>query len=194
MQLSAEHESKLIEQNMPKIYRAVDNFMARCKQNGSVQISYDDCVQEVSIAFLNYIRRCKQDDLNKFPWYDAIHALTELVLHHQHLSVPISTKAFSSIVHSLPLTVSFDVMATQGLEVDGISRQWVPDTDTKIDFESFMSSQPESIQRIASMRMYGMTQRDIAAQFGVCKRSVDRKLTKLHESYENFIKEDDEGA
>ena len=143
---------------------------------------------------MNYIRRCKQDDLNKFPWYDAIHALTELVLHHQHLSVPISTKAFSSIVHSLPLTVSFDVMATQGLEVDGISRQWVPDTDTKIDFESFMSSQPESIQRIASMRMYGMTQRDIAAQFGVCKRSVDRKLTKLHESYENFIKgdEDDE--
>ena len=55
MQLSAEHESKLIEQNMPKIYRALDNFMARCKQNSSVQISDDDCVQEVSIAFLNYI-------------------------------------------------------------------------------------------------------------------------------------------
>ena len=195
MQLSPEREAELIEENMPKIYRSIDNFMARCDQKKYVQISYDDCVQEVSLAFLEYIRRCKDEEqLIRFPWYDAIHALTELVLRHQPFSVPISTKLFSSIMRSLPATVSFDVMVSKGLEVDGLSKQWVPDMDTKIDFEAFMSGQEESVQRIASMRMYGMTQRDIASQYGVCKHSIDRKITKLREDYDDFIKgdEDDE--
>ena len=104
MLLTPEMENQLVEQNLPKIYRAVDNFMSRCNNvdYAPVQIPYDDCVQEVSIAFLKYVRRCESaDQLEKFPWYDALHALSEFVLRCQPVNVPISTKKFSSLIHSI---------------------------------------------------------------------------------------------
>ena len=194
MELSTEREQELILENMPKIYRAIDNFMARCtSQSASSRISYDDCVQEVSLAFLKYIRRCTtEEQLNHFPWYDALHVLTEHVMHCQPFSVPLSSRRFREIVQSLPATVSFDVLASNGIEVDGMSKHWVPDTDTKLDFDAFMSEQAESIQRIASMRIYGMTQRDIASEFGVNQNAIFKKITKLREDYDEFTREDDE--
>ena len=193
MVLTPEREEELIVQNMPKIYRSVDNFMARCNQNSAVRISYDDCVQEVSIAFLKYMRKCEtEEQINKFPWYDALHALSELVLRSQPLSVPVSsTKEFSNIIHSIPATVSFDVLASSGIDINGMSKHWVPDTETKLDFFSFMSEQEENVQRIASMSMYGLTRRKIAAQFGVNKNVIDKKISKLREQYDNFMKEGD---
>lgn len=193
MVLSSEREAELIEQNMQKIYRSIDNFMSRYK--GQNYLSYEDCVQEVSIAFLLYIRRCQSEDqLRKFPWYDAIHSLSEYVLRNQQFSIPSqnNTKRFTAILRSLPSTVSFDVLASGGIDVDGMSKQWVPDTDTKIDFDAFMSEQQENIQRIASMRIFGMTQRDIAAQCGVSKTFVVNKINKLREKYDEFTKEDED--
>ena len=73
-----------------------------------------------------------------------------------------------------------------------MSKHWVPDTDTKLDFDMFMSTQNENVQRIASMRLYGMSQRDIARQCGVCKRAIDKKLSSLYEDYNDFFKEEDE--
>ena len=49
MQLSREREAELIEQNMPKIYRSVDNFMARYTGKSARQASYDDCVQDALV-------------------------------------------------------------------------------------------------------------------------------------------------
>ena len=193
MELSPEQEQELVVKNTPKIYRAIDNFMARCT-NSPTQISYEDCVQEVSIAFIQYVRRCESaEQLEKFPWYDALNALTQYVMRCQPLSVPHTrTSSFHSIIKSLPSTVSFDVLVSNGIDIDGMSKHWVPDTDTKIDFDSFMSDQQENIQRIASMRIYGMSQRDIAKQFGVQQNDIFRKISKLREDYENFIREDDE--
>ena len=192
MELSPEREQDLVVQNMSKIYRAIDNFMARCTKS-PVHISYEDCVQEVSIAFLKYIRRCStEDQLNKFPWYDAIHALSEYVMQNQQFSVPIHTKGFLSILRSLPITVPFDLWVSNGVDVDGMSKHWVPDTDTKLDFDAFMSSQAENIQRIASMRIYGMSEKDIAAEFGISQQKISQKINKLREKYEEFIREDDE--
>lgn len=193
MVFSREREGELIEQNMPKIYRAIDNFMARRNGSSCIQLSYDDCVQEVSIVFLLHIRRCEtEDQINQFPWYDAIHALSMLVLKHQPVSCRKDTKGFLHVIHNMPATVPFEVMMSQGLEVDGMSKHWVPDTDTKLDFDAFMSSQHESIQRIASMRLYGMTQRAIAAEYGVCQKSIFNKIAKLREDYNEFIKEDED--
>ena len=58
MEFTPEQEQELIEQNMHKIYRAVDNYSARHTSNIAT-VPYDDFVQEVSIAFLKYIRNCK---------------------------------------------------------------------------------------------------------------------------------------
>lgn len=193
MQLSREREAELLEQNMPKIYRAIDNFMARCDQKSGVQISYDDCVQEVSLSFLQYIRRCETEvQLDTFPWYDAMHAMSELVLVSQPLTVPLSTHGFSEIIHSLHRTVSFDVLADNGIEVDGMSRHWVPDTETRMDFDDFMTSQSELDRRIASMRLLGMTYRDIAAECGVSKSLIDKKIRLLKDKYDDYFKEDQE--
>lgn len=192
MVLSSERESELIEENMPKIYRSIDNFMARCPRDSGVRISYDDCVQEVSIAFLNYIRRCESEDqLRIFPWYDAMQAMSRLILQCQPLSVPLRTSSFKKIINSIPLTVSYDVLMTNGIEVDGMSKHWVQDKDTEMDFNDFMSSQDESIQRIASMRLHGMTMREIAGQFGVCFQAIDKKLKNLREKYDEFDEEDE---
>ena len=191
MTLSREREAELLEQNMPKIYRAIDNFMARCDQKSGVQISYDDCVQEVSLSFLQYIRRCETEiQLDTFPWYDAMHAMSELVLVSQPLTVPLSTHGFSEIIHSLPRTVSFDVLADNGIEVDGMSKHWVPDTETRMDFDDFMQTQTELGRRIASMRLHGMTYRDIAAECGVSKSQINKKIKQLKEKYDEFYKEE----
>ena len=195
MQLSREREAELIEQNMPKIYRAVDNFMARYTGKSARQASYDDCVQEVAIAFLKYIRNCDTEEkINKFPWYDATNAMSRLVLQNQSVSVPLRTSSFTKITNSIPATVSYDVLVSSGIEIDGMSKHWVPDKETEIDFNLFMSTQNESTQRIASMRMYGMNIREIAGQFGVCFQAIDKKLKKLKEEYDEFDKgdEDDE--
>ena len=191
MTLTQERESELIEQNMPKIYRAIDNYMARCNQKKGVQLSYDDCVQEVSIAFLQYIRRCTtEDQLLTFPWYDAMHAMSELVLINQPLTVPRSTRNFSDVIHSIPSTVPFDVMMSKGMDVDGMSKHWVPDKDTEMDFNIFMADQSELVQRIASMRIHGMTYRDIAAECGVSKSKVAEEIKQLKEMYDEFYEED----
>ena len=195
MQLSRERENELIEQNMPKIYRAVDNFMAKNTGGNICRITYDDCVQEVSIVFLNYIRKCStEEQLNTFPWYDALHAMSNLVLGSQIVAVPKRTTDFNRIIHSIPHTVSCDVLASSGIEINGMSKHWVPDTDTMLDFNMFMSSQSENTQRIASMRLYGMKEKEIANQLGVTSRLVIRKLNSLYENFNEFFKEDDEGA
>lgn len=192
MVLTPEREAELIEQNMPKIYRAVDNFMAKCKRN-AVQIPYDDCVQEVALAFLNYIRRCDSEEkLKVFPWYSALHALSEFVLRSQPLTVPIRTSNFSQLIHMMPDTVSYEVMVSVGLDVDGMSKHWVPDEETRIDFDTFMASQPENVQRMASMRMCGMTIRAIAGQCGVGKTKIADDLAQLRKDYDEFDKEDSE--
>lgn len=195
MTLSRELEAELLDRNMPKIYRSIDNFMARCNQKSGIQLSYDDCVQEVALAFIQYIRRCEtESQLDVFPWYDAMHAISELVLANQPLTVPRSTKKFSEVIHSLPKTVPFDVMVSSGIEVDGMSKHWVPDTEARMDFDGFMQTQSELDRRIASMRLLGMTYRDIAAECGVSKSLIDKKLRILKENYDEYFKEgaDDE--
>lgn len=192
MQLSRDREAELMEKNMPKIYRAVDNFMARYK-NRHDPCSYDDLSQQVAEAFLLYIRRCKtEEELNKFPWFDALHAMSVHVLNSQPFGVPKSTKTFSQIIHNLPQTVSYEVAMTSGIDVDGMSKHWVPDKETEIDFNDFMSEQDESVRRIASMRIYGMSHRQIAGQFGVCKTSITKKLDKLREDYAHYSEEEDD--
>ena len=95
MVLSREREAELIEQNMPKIYRAVDNYMARYNGGKSHRISYDDCVQEVSIAFIEYLRRCNtEEQASRFPWYEATNAMSRLVLRSQTFSMPSRTTGF----------------------------------------------------------------------------------------------------
>ena len=193
MQLSPEREAELIEQNMTKIYRSVDNFMAKCTNSLAVRLDYDDLVQEVSIAFLKYIRRCEtEEQLEKFPWYDAKHAMTHFVMASQPFTVPSrTTKSFKDVLRTIPKTVSYEVMVDSGVDVNGMSHHWVPDKDTEIDFDAFMADQAENIQRIASMRLYGMSMREIAGQFGVCHQNIDKKLDKLRENYDKFFEEDE---
>lgn len=141
--------------------------------------------------FLKYIRNCESESqLNQFPWYDATNAMSRLVLQYQPLTVPLRTSDFKKVIRSIPSTVSYDVLVSKGIEVDGMSKHWVPDKDTEMDFNAFMSDQAECIQRIASMRLHGMTIREIAGQFGVAVFSIERKLENLKEKYLIFDEEE----
>lgn len=192
MTLSRDREEQIMIDNMAKIYRAVDNFAAR-QRASCIILSYDDMVQSVAEAFLRYIRRCEtENQLETFPWYDALHVLSVMVLEAQALSVPKSTKSFSQVIHNMPGTVSYDVMLSKGVEVDGMSKHWVPDKDTEMDFNLFMESQDELMQRIASMRISGLTIRQIAAQCGVSKSLVQRRITDLYQKFKIFYQEDDD--
>jgi len=190
MQFSPEREAELIEQNMTKICRAADNFLMRCK-TPAVPVAYDDMVQQAALAFLLYIRRCEtEEQINHFPWHDAINAMCVFVLQSQPFGVPKRTGDFSKILRMIPKTVSYEGALNNGLDVDGISKYWIADKDTQLDFDTFMADQDESLRRIASMKIYGMPNRKIAEQFGVTTRAVDKRITRLNKRYKKFNEED----
>ena len=188
MTFTPEQEQEMIERNMPKIYRAVDNFTARCSMRVA-NIPYEDFVQEVSIMYLQYIRRCETiEDTQKFPWYSAMEAMRNLILVSQPFSCEKSTHRFSEIIHSMPSTISMDaISASTGMEIDGMSKHWVDDKDTQMDFDGFMQTQPDYIKRIASMRIYGMTQEAIGRQCGVSHVAIHKKLNRLNEDYKKYM-------
>lgn len=191
MALTPEREAELMENAMPNIYKACDNFAAKCKQNSPI-FSYDDMVQAVSIAYLVYIRKCEtEEELAIFPWFDAKHAICELVLGGQPLSVPHSTKTFNEVIHSLPQTVPFDLVMTQGLEIDGMSRTWVPDKETEIDFNTFMESQDELNNRLVAMRLRGTPIRAIAEHCEIKKSAIGARINNMLDEYKKFLEEDD---
>lgn len=194
MLLTPEQEQQLIEENMPKIYRAVDNFMGRCSAQ-VIRIPYEDFVQETSIVFLKHIRKCETpEDTAKFPWYDAMCAMRNLVALCQPMKARNVSQNFSEIIHNMPKTVSLDdILANTGAEVNGMSKHWVDDKDTQMDFDIFMDNQSENTRRIASMRVYGMTLREIGAQCGVTAVAIKKRLDRLNEDYKSFM-EDDENA
>ena len=193
MEFTPDQEQKLIEENMPKIYRAVDNFAARYSSNA--RIPYDDLVQEVSIAFLKYIRKCEtEQQVSVFPWFSAMGAMRDLVLQSQPVSCPKSSHLFSEIIHNMPRTVSIDAIRASGcMDIDGMSKTWVDDKETQMDFDLFMEGQPESVRRMASMRVYGMNVNEVANQYGISRQSVRKRLNKLNDAYKNFM-EDAENA
>lgn len=190
MCFTPDQEQELLEKNMPKIYRAVDNFTSRCSSDVA-RVPYDDFVQEVSLAFLQYARRCEtQDQLNKFPWLTAMGAMRDLVLQFQPMSCPKSSHLFSDIIRSMPRTVSIDMIsASGGLDIDGMSKHWVDDKETQIDFDVFMDGQAENLRRVASMRVYGMNVKEVAKQCGVSRQVIHKKLNQLNEKYKKYMEE-----
>ena len=192
MELSREQEQKILEENMKKIYRAVDNFSESGKTS-PVRIPYEDFVQEVSIVFLEYIRKCKtEEEIEKFPWHDAKHSMSMLVLNSQPVTYPKTTANFREIINSVPKTVSYETLVTQGMDVDGMSKHWVQDKETWMDFEAFMASQDYSVSRMAAMKLEGITARKVASQFGVSESAICKKLRKLREKYDEFNEEGEE--
>ena len=191
MHLTPEQEAQLLEDNKKKIYRAVDNFTARGSKS-PVSIDTEDFVSEVTIVFLKHIRSCEtMEQINRFPWHDAMHAMSELVLSFQPISVPKDTERFSSLIRSMPSTVSYEVMAVNGLDVDGMARHWVEDKELQMDFDDFMSTQDGAMRRLAAMKISGMNQRIVASQFGVSEPAISKKIHKLKQNYDKYFEEDE---
>lgn len=188
MDFSPEQEREMIEKNMPRIYRAVDNFTARFSADVA-RVPYDDFVQEVAIAYIKYLRKCESpDQLNVFPWHSAMGAMRDLVLAYQPMSCPKSQHRFSEIIHGMPVTMSIDALsASSGLDIDGMSKHWVDDKETQIDFDIFMESQSENTRRVASMRIYGMRMKEIADQCGVSRQMIYKKFNKLNDQYKKYM-------
>lgn len=194
MTLSPEREELLLMEAMPKIYHAVDCYVAKCRRKSAV-VSYEDLVQCVVEAYIRYIRRCETEEtLHVFPWYDATHAMCEAVLAGQPFSVPKDTKRFTEVLRSLPYTVSLDLLVTKGLDVDGMSKSWVQDKETEIDFDIFMASQDGLNNRIVAMRLRDMPLRKIAGHCVVPKSSIFDRIKKINQDYVKFIEEDETDA
>ena len=190
MVFTPEQEQCIVEENMPKIYRAVDNFMMRCSSK-VINIPYEDFVQEVALAFIEYIRKCKtEEDVEKFPWYSAMDAMRGLVFTYQPLKCQRVSPQFSKIIHNMPRTISLDAInASSCIEIDGMDKHWVDDKETQMDFDFFMEDQPENMRRIASMRVYGMTLKEIGDQCGVSKVAIKKRLNKLNDAYKKYVED-----
>lgn len=194
MTLSPEREAELIEQNMPRIYRAVDNFTAMCSRR-VVHVPYEDFVQEVAIVFLNYIRKCgSEKDLETFPWYDAKQAMSRLVLSYQPLSSPKRSSSFSEAIHAMPHTISYESNVETLSEVDGMSKHWVDDQDTMMDLDIFLDSLPDYADRVIGMRLLGLPSRKIASQLGITESAISQRLKNYCEKYKKFIDKGDQNV
>ena len=192
MELSAQREAELMEEAMPKIYRAVDNFTARCLK-AVVKVPYDDFVQECAIAYLEYIRAAsKEEQLAVFPWFDMMQAMSKLVLSYQPMSCPKRTNHFNEVLRNMPKTVSYETSLACAGDIDGMAKNWVEDVEAMMDLWKFAESMPDYAERILSMRLWGMTSRQIAGQLGVGEAAISRRLKRYLEKYKDFIKEEDE--
>ena len=186
MEFTPEQEQAIIEENMSKIYRAVDNYTAKFSARVA-RVPYDEFVQEASLAFLLYIRKCKTiEEINHFPWFSIMGAMRDTVLQYQPFSCQKSQHRFKEIIHNMPLTVSDDILASATIDVSGLSRHWVDDKDTMMDFESFMDEMDENTKRLVSMRYGGMTLKELANQYGVNKSTILRRIRKLADEYHEF--------
>lgn len=188
MEFTPEQEQAIIEKNMPKIHRAVDNYSAR--HNSQIaRVPREDFVQEVAMAFLQYIRNCKTDEeVERFPWFTAMSAMRNLVWQFQPMTCPRHCNSFSEVIHNMPVTMSLDdIQAKTGIEIDGMSRHWVDDKETQLDFDDFMSKQTDLMRRIASMRIYGMTMKEIGNQCGVTKGTICKWIDKLNDAYKEYM-------
>lgn len=186
MELSREAEAELIERNMPKICNAVNNFRARCS-NPVVNIPFEDFVQEVTIAYLEYIRRCEtMAETEIFPWYNAVDAMSRLVLAHQPMGCPKRHASFETVMKMMPSTISYEVNAQNVIETDGMSRTWVNDENTLIDLGMFMETLPENAEKIIGMKLWGLTSREIASELGVSESAVCQSLKNYRKKYNQF--------
>lgn len=195
MVFTPEQEQAIMEENLPKIYCAVDNFTARCSAD-VIRVPYEDFVQDVSVAFLLYIRKCEtMDEVNRFPWFSAMSAMRSTVCRFQPMSCSQDPWSFDRIIHNMPATVSVDVAAAATTDVNGLSKHWVDDKETMMDFDMFMSGYDENTQRLIAMKFGGMTLKELASQYGVDKSTILRRLRKLAEDFHDFIDipEDEEG-
>ena len=194
MEFSREQEAELLEKNMYKIYRAVDNYSARHSSSVGT-VPYEDFVQVVSLEYIKYIRSCDTlEEVNVFPWRSAMGAMRDLILLHQPLGCPKThTKKFSEIIHSLPLTVDLDderlfpedLRRAFSFDVDGMSRYWMRDSELRMDLAKFMETQPEYLNRMFELRRIGVTYEEIGEQFGITKSAAEKRIKKL---YKNFLK------
>ena len=93
---------------MPKIYRAVDNFMAKNTGGNVCRITYDDCVQEVSVVLLNYIRKCETEEQlnNLIDWFKS-----------QGLRVHISEGEYRTVLGLIGDTTKVDTDLLSGLDI-----------------------------------------------------------------------------
>lgn len=191
MSLTPDQEQEIIERNMPKICRAVDNFTVRCVCP-VVKVPYEDFVQEVSIAFLEYIRKCEtMEQVETFPWYEAMNAMSRLVISYQPISAPQRTTSFDRIIRSMPRTCSYEVNAESLSNVDGMSKHWVDDAETMMDLETFVDSQSDYAGRIIAMKLWGLSSRKIASEMGVTEQAICGRLKDYQQKYHDFIKEEE---
>ena len=188
MELSREREAELLEQNKHNIKKSVNRFMSRRSRNPVIKIEFSDFEQEVSIVFLNYIRKCKTDeDLNKFPWRDAENAMARLVLASQHITVPSkSTSVFNKLIKKIPETVPYELLTDDGIGVDGLSVKWVSDAEAEVDLEAFLSTRSDSMRRIIHYYLHGMRVNDIAECIGCTRQNVYKIIDKFSVEFEKF--------
>ena len=190
MRLTQEQETRLIEDNMKKVYNSVDNFIHRNSVR-VIRIPYEDFVQEALLAYLEYLRKCEtEEELQVFPWYDCKQAMCQLVLRFQPISVPKRSQTFSNSIHTVPRTVAMDVAVVRGMDVDGMSRFWTQDVETRVDFDRFMADQSTDAQRMVALRMNNIKNRAIASQCGVSDVTISKRLKKLRIAYEKFLEEE----
>jgi hypothetical protein len=128
-------------------------------------------------------------------WEAWDHAMLELLQHpddyRSSAGVQLELRWHDGAWHVVPNAKLLQLL-TGGIDVDGMSKHWVPDKDTELDFDAFMSEQDESVQRLTSMRLYGMTLRNIAGQFGISFQGVNKRIKKLKKEYDKFQEEDDD--
>ena len=202
MKLTPEREEELMEQNDYNIKKAVNRFSMRSRIPFG-NFAREDLLQEVRLVFLNHIRKCdNEEDIDSFPWRDALNAMCLYVLKSQEFAVPSrSTKEFSKIMNEIKTTMSYGVIAGEDLpvadnwdlggasfdiSVNGMSPFWVADENTRIDLDAFMNNYEDYLVDMAIMRLHGLSYRQIGELYDLSDKTVHKKIKKMYRDYKKF--------
>lgn len=185
MQLSHDQENELLKSRMGLIYRHANRFLN--KYSGYTTIDLDDCIQECTIAYLNYIRRAEtEEDLKIFPAKDLVNALCRFVLGNTVLSSPKRTSAFREILASMPETDSVEYLENEMAVSVGVDHETrYSEVDEKLAYEKWSEKLSDEDRKILYLRSNGMTQDEIASELAINRTSVCRRLRFLKQDYIN---------
>lgn len=158
------------------INKSVLSFMDKGKYS-PVRISYDDLYQSVCVALLEHLTMCStEEQLQVFPYYTALHAMTQEVMRLQPLTGQRQTRKFKELIQAQPIVIDID-------NVDGISKTWVADTITIHDFTMFYDRLDEQMQKLVSMRLAGESVNNVSHIENVNTRTVYKRMRKLRKQY-----------
>lgn len=186
MQISDEIFQEYIAQWQRRIERLAKRYQQWSESSMKAVISVEDLVQDGMLACYSYLRNVSSQDAVRFPAisvrnamvYSVMNATPARITKDAHLfkkAMGIANETGTTSVEALPL-----VDERSSFENEAVLR---------CDIERFLSVLDEKERRVATFRLYGDTNQEIARKLDTAVSDIEATVKRLRRRYRNYMSE-----